>query len=274
MVRNSSKRRSGFTLIELLVVIAIIAVLIGLLLPAIQSVRQAAARTQSMNNLKQLGLAINNLIGTTNGKVPPSYGTYGGVSCSIYFQLLPYVEGGNIQGLGAPAANATNTTAGSSGPIVSPLKVLEAPLDTSNPGGTGLSSYGSNASLFGTGTTSINLVSYYGQKGSTNLLLFAERYAVCTGGGNSYWSTPACLFFGGNTGSTIQFNVTSTTANGANGTSAGGSAAYCQAFSPAGCGASMADGSVRNINNTGANPTTNFVWACTAQTTALPTSDW
>jgi len=120
MVR--SKQRTGFTLIELLVVIAIIAILIGLLVPAVQKVRDAAARAQCLNNLKQIGLAALNYessnkrlppgaLLSANAKtqgytaVPPNAGPY----TSVLAFLLPYVEQQNVY---TGLYNMLNPTAG------------------------------------------------------------------------------------------------------------------------------------------------------------------
>jgi prepilin-type N-terminal cleavage/methylation domain-containing protein/prepilin-type processing-associated H-X9-DG protein len=97
MLLSRLRRSPAFTLIELLVVIAIIGILIALLLPAVQKIRDAAARIQCQNNLKQIGLAAQNYAGdNTNSAFPPAMTTNPTTTVGWGFFLLPYIEQGPL----------------------------------------------------------------------------------------------------------------------------------------------------------------------------------
>jgi len=142
--RKNGQSRGGFTLIELLVVIAIIAILIGLLLPAVQKVREAAARMSCSNNLKQLAIACHNFHDTNNCMpydCSPEAGNsstwgLGGSNWSWIAHVLPQVEQGNVYngiaalGGGSGIDNVTLTQAGAAGFLSTSIKALLCPADS------------------------------------------------------------------------------------------------------------------------------------------------
>jgi prepilin-type N-terminal cleavage/methylation domain-containing protein len=198
MNNHRTRQRGAFTLIELLVVLAIIAVLISLLLPAVQKVRESAARTQSMNNMRQIALACQSYH-DANKTFPPNYNLgYGDgmITGSWPFFILPYLERTNdyqstygpIQSSytyndtynGTPSNYSYSTTYSYSGwqaqRLTGEMSLFRSPLDYSlyAPGVVSGCSYQANTSVV-SGYLNINQIS----DGTSNTIMFAEGLASC-----------------------------------------------------------------------------------------------
>jgi prepilin-type N-terminal cleavage/methylation domain-containing protein len=255
-------RWRGFTLIELLVVIAIIAILIGLLLPAVQKVREAAARTQSMNNLKQMSLALHNMQ-SSEGKLPPTVGWFPGTDAvnwgsnqwnapsnhgTLQYFLLPYIEQDNVFKSVGWASWQSNAV----------VKTYVAPGDPTLPSdnltwsGRGATSYASNWFVFGDNNPQASIPKTF-RDGTSNTIVFAERMCVCgvdpatNSQGQHIWAEdgqgagPSANSYGPSVATSALFQVNPIDAN--------CNPYYYQSFNAAAITVGLGDGSVRTVSS-------------------------
>jgi hypothetical protein len=178
MISRFPLRRPGYTAVQLLVVLAILLLLLGLLAPAVQRVREAAQRAESTNNLKQLALSVHNA-NDAFGMMPPIAGEFQNKTGSLHFFLLPFVEQQNLY-------NQAQTGVWDNEVWGQVINVLLDPRDGSAPPGNrfegwlATTSYAGNWMVFGDGKATARIPNSI-PDGTSNTMMYATRYQMCNG---------------------------------------------------------------------------------------------